>query len=268
MDETTKIIREFYDTSVDAEWDRIANRPEYLLTCRMLDRYIKPGEKVLDIGGGPGRYSLYLAVKGCDVTLFDLSPENAKFAAMRAREQGLSIQAITGDARDADKLTHEKYDHVLLMGPMYHLLEEIDRIRAVNAALELLVPGGIIYISFINMMGGIIYSMKEAPEVLMSTDPFEIMFKENFIAKKSYGGNAFTQAFFIEQSEILPFMSQFPLDKMHFFGQEGILSPCENNIMSQSQEVVTQWLDLCEKLWEREELLSWAEHLMYVGRKT
>ncbi|MCL1820113.1 MAG: hypothetical protein FWG36_05595 [Oscillospiraceae bacterium] len=55
MDATTKIIRDFYDSAVQSEWNRIADRPEFLLTCRMFDRYIKPGDKVLDIGGGPGR---------------------------------------------------------------------------------------------------------------------------------------------------------------------------------------------------------------------
>jgi len=68
-------------------------------------------------------------------------------------------------------------------------------------------------------------------------------------------------------SEILPFMAQFLLEKLHFFGQEGISSPCENNIMSQPQPIIDAWLDLCEKLWECEDLLSWSEHLMYVGRK-
>ncbi|MCL2404928.1 MAG: class I SAM-dependent methyltransferase [Defluviitaleaceae bacterium] len=265
--ETTKIIRDYYDANVEAEWTRIANRPEFLLTCRMLDRYIKPSQKVLDIGGGPGRYSLYLASRGCDVTLFDLSPQNTKFAASQALEQGLTLKTITGDACKADELTQEKYDHILLMGPMYHLLEEYERVQAVNAALNLLVPGGIIYVSFINMMGGIIYSMKESPEILMSNDPSEVTFIQNFIDKKSYKGNAFTQAFFIEQSEILPFMSQFPLTKLHMISQEGVLSPCESNIMSQSHEIINKWLDLCEKIWEREEFQSWAEHLLYVGRK-
>ena len=267
MDETTKIIRDYYNAEVEGEWNRIADRPEFLLTCRMLDLYIKPGDSVLDIGGGPGRYSLYLADKGCDVTLFDLSPENVNFAAERAAQQGISIQTIAGDAREADKLTCKKYDHVLLMGPMYHLLEESQRIKAVSAALNVLKPGGIVYVSFISMSGGIIYYMKDAPEALASTVPCEIEFKENFIAQKSYAGDAFTQAIFIEQSEILPFMTQFPLDKLHFFGQEGIMSPCEKNIMSQPKEIIEIWLDFCEKIWEREELLSWSEHLMYVGRK-
>jgi hypothetical protein len=61
MNENIKIVQDFYNANSLGEWNRIAGRPEFLLTCRMLDRYIKPGDRVLDIGGGPGRYSLYLA---------------------------------------------------------------------------------------------------------------------------------------------------------------------------------------------------------------
>ena len=266
MDETTKTIRDFYDDAVEGEWNRIAGRPEFLLTCRMLDRCIKPGEKVLDIGGGPGRYSLYLAGKGCDVTLLDLSPENVRFAGERAAEQGLSIQSIAGDAREADKLFNEEFDHVLLMGPLYHLLEKSERVKAMNAALRVLRRDGLIFVSFINMIAGMIYYMKNAPEAIAL--PGEAVYQKCFLEKKTYAGDAFTKAVFMEQSEILPFMAQFPLQKLHFFGQEGMLSPCEDRIMSQPKEIVDQWLDLCEKTWEREELLSWSEHLMYVGRKT
>lgn len=265
MDETINIVRDFYDTSVQGEWNRIANRPEFLLTCRMIDRYVKPGDKVLDIGGGPGRYSLYLAEKGCNVTLFDLSLENTKFAAERAAEQGLTIHTITGDAREADKLAIDQYDHILLMGPMYHLLKESDRVTAVNAALNLLKKNGIIFVSFINMFAGVIYAMKFQADIV--SDLAEQEFYNDFIENRSFAGKAFTQAYFAKQDEILPFMAQFPLEKLHFFGQESITSPCEGNIMSQPKDIVDLWLDLCEKIWEREDLLSWSEHLMYVGKK-
>jgi len=151
------------------------------------------------------------------------------------------------------------------MGPMYHLLEEADRVQAMNAALKLLAPGGIIFVSFINTFAGIIYYMREAPEAIVI--PNETEYMERFLTRKSFAGDAFTKAFFIEQSEILLFMEQFPLKKLHLFGQEGVMSPCEKNIMSQPKEIVDAWLDLCEKLWDREDLLNWAEHPMYVGRK-
>jgi len=263
--DTVETIKEFYDSAVEVEWNRIAGRPEFLLTCRFIDRYVKPGEKVLDIGGGPGRYSLYLAGKGCDVTLFDLSPANVEFAKERAAEQGLELKGASGDAREVDSIIGGSFDHILLMGPMYHLLDESDRIKAVNASLKLLKPNGTIFVSFINLFAGMIYYMKCQPS--LQSYPDDRAFFDAFIENKSYAGTAFTQAYFARQSEILPFMAQFPLAKLHFFGQEGFTSPCESGIMSQSPETVNLWLDLCEKTCEREDLLSWSEHLMYIGRK-
>jgi len=267
MDETTKIVQEYYNQDVENEWARIANRPEFLLTCRMLNRYIKPGDTVLDIGGGPGRYSLYLAGCGCNVTLFDLSPANTAFGAAMAKKEGLSLKTVTGDAREADKLVQSTYDHVLLMGPMYHLLEEPDRVKAVEAAMKLLKPGGVLFVSFINLFAGVVYMAKWDPALVNSTVECEMKYRECVLNQTSYAGQAFTQAFFISQDEVLPFMSQFPLEKLHLIGQEGILSPCEQNIMSQPPEIIDAWLDFAEKLLDREDLLSWSEHLMYIGRK-
>lgn len=263
--DTLGIVRDYYNEFAQGEWNRIVGRPEFILTSRFIDRYVKKGNKVLDIGGGPGRYSIYLALKGCDVTLFDLAKSNVEFAKERAVEQGVNIKTYVGDARKVDKNIDEKFDHILLMGPMYHLLEEADRVKAINSAHNLLKPNGCIFISFINIIAGIIYAMKCQPDIILNKSEEE--FYKTVLDDKSYSGMAFTQAFFINQKEVLPFMKQFPLKKLHFLGQESITSPCESNIMSQSPEVVDAWIDLSEKLCEREDLLSWSEHLMYIGRK-
>ena len=197
-----EVVKNHYNTYVEREWHRLESRPEFLLTCRMLNRYIKPGDKVLDIGGGPGRYSIHLAEKGCDVTLLDLSPECVKFAQEKAMEKKLCLRAIEGDAREANKLINEKFDHVLLMGPLYHLLQETDRVKAVTASVNLLKPGGVLFTSFIITMAGLIYAMKDDPAMLVSNDPFEKAAVDYFVKQKSIGGKAFTNAFFIEQKEI------------------------------------------------------------------
>jgi len=268
MADYVKIVKDFYNASVEGEWKRLEGRMEFILTSRMMDRYIKHGQTVLDIGGGPGRYSLYLAEKGCDVTLFDLSEENVAFARAKAIDMGLPLKAFPGDARKADKIIDGQYDHVLLMGPLYHLLEEKDRIRAVEAALNLLNPGGILYVSFINNFAGIVYYMKHEPEgLLREMNDKDSDYIDCIVNKRSYAGDAFTKAFFVESSEILPFMGQFPLEKLHLFGQEGVSSPCEKNITDSAPEVLAAWVSLCERLYECEDLLNYAEHLMYVGRK-
>ena len=265
MKEDMRKAQSYYEENVEKEWMRIADRTEFFLTCRMLDRYIKPGDRVLDIGGGPGRYSLYLAAKGCDVVLLDLAEGNTKFAAQKAREIGLDIKTITGDARQVQELTTGSYDHILLMGPMYHLLKESDRVMAVKAAVSLLKREGVIYVSFLNLLAGIIYSLRSAPEIIFLENEHEYL--QAVRGNYSYAGDAFTEAFFINYAEIKPFMAQFPLETLHLFSQEGIIAMVEKEILAQPEAIKASWFNLCEELWEREEFLSWSEHLMYVGRK-
>ena len=266
MTDTVKIVKGFYDKGVVVEWERLQRHKfEFELTVRYINRYVKPGDKVLDIGGGPGRYSLYLAAKGCDVTLFDLSSANVEFAKEQASAQGVSFKAFAGDAREVDSRIGEQYDHILLMGPLYHLLQESDRVKALNASLKCLKQNGIIYVSFISSYGGIIYSIKYEPQLIIEKD-VEFQYKL-FEDDLPFSGSSFTQSYFYRHKDVLPFMAQFPLEKLHFFGQESVLAPCEENIKAQSQEVIEKWLDLAERVCEREDLLSYSEHLMYIGRK-
>ncbi len=264
MQNHVQTVRDYYNQNAEAEYNRIANRPEFLITKRYLDRYIAPGERVLDIGGGSGRYSLYLAEKGCDVTLLDLSEESVAFAAEQAKKQNLPLRTLQGDAREADTLLQSSFDHILLMGPLYHLLEEADRVKAVNAALRLLKPGGLLFASFISMCGGLVFMLREMPEA--ATDPNEERFLAPLAEGKGYAGAAFTQAFLIHQNDVLPFMRRFPLEILHLFGQESVLAPNEKTLMSQKPEVIEALLGIAERLAEREEFLSWAEHLLVIGR--
>ncbi len=266
MEDCVRVVQEHYDSDVQKEWERLERHPfEFKITTSMMDRYIKPGDRILDIGGGPGRYSIYYAEKGCDVTLVDLSSENVRFALEKAREMNVSIEAIYGDAREVSKLVNGKFDHVFVMGPMYHLLDERDRVKALNEAITFLKNRGFLYVSFIHMFSGMIYGMKYMPQFLLWET--EQNFIDAVLKNKSYSGDAFTKAFFINQKDIMPFMNRFNLEKIHLFGQESILAPCEEIILNQPQEVIDKWIDVAEQLCEREELLSYSEHAMYIGQK-
>jgi hypothetical protein len=108
--------------------------------------------------------------------------------------------------------------------------------------------------------------MKYDPQLILNQD-IEYQYKL-FEDDLPFSGDSFTKAYFIRYKDIIPFMSQFPLKKIHLFGQEGILSPNEENIKVQPKKVIEKWLDLSERVCEREDLLSWSEHLMYIGRKS
>lgn len=266
MEDCVRVVQEYYDSDVQMEWGRLERHPfEFIITTRMMDRYINPGDRILDIGGGPGRYSVYYARNGCDVTLVDLSSENVKFALEKSKEMNVNINVISGDAREVNKLVKGKFDHIFVMGPIYHLLDEKDRIKVLSEAITLLKNRGLLYVSFILMFSGMIYGMKYAPQLLLSET--EQTFIDAVLKDKSYSGDAFTKAFFINQKDIIPFMNKFHLEKKHLFGQEGILAPCEVNILNQPRQVIDKWTEVAEQLCERDELLSYSEHAMYIGQK-
>lgn len=263
MEDTIRIVQEFYDSGAEEEWLRLERHPaEFAITVSYLERYVQPGERVLDLGGGPGRYSLWLAERGCRVTLCDLSEGNVRFAQAKAAERGLPLRALTGDARQADSLLEGPFDHVLLMGPLYHLLEEADRLRAVEASLNLLKPGGCLFAAFINSFAGLIYDLQD-PARLLQEDP---EYLRQMVEDRPFRGMAFTQAYFARPKEIDPFFARFPLEKLHLLGCESILSPFEHQFLAQPPDIRAAILDYAKHFCEREDLYNYSEHLMYIGR--
>lgn len=266
MQQDIEAVKAFYDENPQKEWERFDTHPsEFFITTKMMERLIRPGEHILDIGGGPGRYSIYFAQRGCDVTLLDLSERNAAFAREKAAQMGLPLTTFVGDAREADTLIEGEFDHVFLMGPLYHLLEEADRVRAVNEAIAKLKPGGKLYASFILLFGGLVFAMKHAVGALI--DPAEEKYIDAILHRRPFCGDGFTKVYSAWPEEIAAFMEQFSLKKLHLFGQEGILSPGEANIFAQPQEVVDKWVEVAVALCEHKEFFSFAEHLMYIGEK-
>ena len=124
MNKDIETVRSFYDQGAEKEWLRLEDHPfEFALTTWMMDKYIRPGDTILDIGGGPGRYSIHYAKKGCAVTLADLSEGNVDFARNKAAEENVPLTAYARNCLELAGLNLGQFDHVFLMGPLYHFLE-------------------------------------------------------------------------------------------------------------------------------------------------
>lgn len=259
-------VRAYYDASVEREWERLQrNRFEFEINRHYIDRYVQPGHRVLDAGGGPGRYALHLAGRGADVTLLDLSKGNVDFAAKQAAEMELKLATVCCDARVLDEAVDGTYDVVLLMGPLYHLLEEADRMRTVEACLKVLKPGGVLCVAFISIVGGMVYAARELPESILW--PGEHVFYDHIKDGSDFAGPGFTQAFMIQPDHVRPFMAQFPLEEMHLVASEGITAPFANQLRDAPENVRAAWLELSLAMCEREAYHSFTEHFLYIGRK-
>ena len=268
MREETEAVRAHYDADPQKEWDRLQKRHPYekYITTRMMDRYVRPGSTILDIGGGPGHYSIYYARRGHPVTLLDLSGENVRFAKKKARQYGVKLTALQGDALDLSRFPDAAFDVVFLMGPLYHLMNEESRRQALREAARVLKPGGVLFSSFILMFGGVIYGLRELQESIVW--PKEQPLYDVAAKGESLAFDAFTYAYMTtvqDAKKLLAFVPELHTETV--FGQESILAAYQNVLNRSPKKIRMAWYDYALRFCEKEDYLTHSEHLMIVSKR-
>jgi ubiquinone/menaquinone biosynthesis C-methylase UbiE len=165
-------IAEYYDRGEEPE--RLTRGPEgqleFLRTQALLERLLPaPPAAIADVGGGAGIHAAALAGRGYEVHLVDLVQSHVAQAA------GLGLaSALLGDARELP-FEDERFDAVLLLGPLYHLPDRADRVAALAEARRVVRPGGLVaaaaisrYASTIDGLRG--YLDHEGFEAVMEQD--------------------------------------------------------------------------------------------------
>ena len=157
MSAMSEVVRSYYDREVEREWgrlDRPYRRLELVTTLHLVSRYFPRHGHLADVGGGPGRYAVELLRHGYRVTLVDLSPRAVSFAEEKLAELGLQPEAVLcGDARNLAALPSAAFDGALLMGPLYHIVDEDGRARAISELRRILKPGAPAVVAFLNPWG-------------------------------------------------------------------------------------------------------------------
>lgn len=139
---------------------------ERLRTEEILLRVLPaPPAVVLDVGGGPGAYARFLARSGYAVHLVDPVPLHVEQAGASAGDEALA-SARLGDARRLESEAASA-DAVLLLGPLYHLVERTDRLRALREARRVLKPGGRLVAATISRFASALDGLRRG----ISTDP-------------------------------------------------------------------------------------------------
>ncbi|HJZ96316.1 MAG TPA: class I SAM-dependent methyltransferase [Candidatus Solibacter sp.] len=120
-------------------------RWEKIRTLDLLARFLPPAPAhILDVGGAAGAYAFPLAEMGYHVDLIDPVPlhiEQAKQRAATARHAPRTFHLA--DARELP-YADSTVDAVLLFGPLYHLTDAADRLKAIGEARRVLRPGGVL----------------------------------------------------------------------------------------------------------------------------
>lgn len=118
---------------------------EYRTAMKYIHTYLKPNDRILDIGAGTGRYSVALSNEGYEVDAIELVKYN--LGVLKAKKS--KVKAYQGSALDLSRYADNTFDVTLLFGPMYHLFEYKDKLKALQEAKRVTKLNGIILVAYV-----------------------------------------------------------------------------------------------------------------------
>jgi len=263
-------VQRLYDADPAGEWARMdRHRTEFAVTLRALHEYLpRPPARVLDCGGGPGRYAVELARQGYQVVLFDLSAGNLDLARQKAADAGVMLAAYEqGTALDLSPFADGEFDAVLLMGPLYHLLEESERRQALAEAHRVLRSGGPLIAAFIARYAAHRDCAAGYPDLLLAQrGDYDRILADGRLPPPDDGHVAFV-AYFAHPTEVAPVCWSSGFEVAAVLGVEGVVSASEDEINKLDGPAWDRWLDVNWQVAPDPCIHGGVEHLLVVAHK-
>ena len=256
-----KYIIEYYNNyDEDGRLLRRYGTVEFLTTTRYIDRYLKEGMKLLEVGAATGRYSLHYADKGYEVEAIELVEHNIEVFRSKIRE-GMKVNIRQGNACDLSVFEDNCFDVTLVLGPLYHLFDREHKRRAISEALRVTRPGGMVYVAFIMndavllnwglKAGNLAKGIKQG----IVTEDFHCVGSPELLYEMS------------TLKEIYELMGEFPIEKLHMIASDGMTNHFREQIEAADEELFHAWLQYHYCTCVREDLIGFSSHGLYVGRK-
>lgn len=235
-----------------------AGRLERDRTREVLRRFLpaRPAH-VLDVGGGPGAYAAWLAELGYQVTVVE--------PVARHREQAAAYGTFAVEDGDARALTQPdaSVDAVLLLGPLYHLIDPSDRAKSLAEARRVVRPGGLIAAAFISRAAAV---GDLAAKLKINDDELFDRLGRLSETGVNRGDTGFTVAHFHSTAEILADFAAAGLAEPRLIGIEGPLLPLlMSGLVEQQPEYLEAALRAARLAEDHPDLLHASGHLLAVA---
>lgn len=256
------------------EWGRLDREPiEFQVNWHFIKKYMPKTGNVLDNGAGPGKYSMELAKEGYQVTLTDLTPRSVEIARHKAKALNLERQFhgfYVADAKELNMIKNEQFDATLMLGPMYHLQKEMDRIKAVKELKRVTKKNGLVFVAFMPRVRHILTSLL-SPLNWKPNDNLDsiIQFSQTGCFNHADEGR-FTGAYYFNIEDINPFMEEQGFETLELIGSNigAILNKDSWNYWSdKGEEEVKKIVTLIKERAADPYVLGISSHLLYIGRK-
>lgn len=251
--ERISALYEFFNE--DTRLHTKATRIEFLTTTHIINRYLKPGVKIMEIGAGTGEYSLHFAKEGYDVTAVELTDANIQ-AFKKKLTPELKVDLHQGNACDLSKFPDNAFDVVLVFGPLYHLSNREDQQKCIKEAKRVCKDDGIMMFAFLsNDMVILTANFVENPDYFKS-DQYD---HDTFKLKD--GVFVF---FTVDQARKL--VEAEGIEIMTAVAQDGLSELLAGQINAMEEENYAQYVKYHLYACEKPELLGHSNHVMFVGK--
>jgi len=235
---------------------------EFLTTMSYIGRQAPHPCRVLELGAGTGRYTAVLAEKGHQVTAVELLDKNFELLQGNTARYP-NVEAVQGDALDLRRWADDSFQLTLSMGPMYHLYGKGGVNRAIDEAIRVTRPAGILMFAFLSVHA-ILYNNYLQPEPYT----FRAGMEENF--DKDMRVRHFSEQVFTgyDVAEFEALFADKPVAHLRTVATDGILELAEGRADFAMTDEDFRLFSAYHLLHcERRELLGSSSHLLYICRK-
>jgi 2-polyprenyl-3-methyl-5-hydroxy-6-metoxy-1,4-benzoquinol methylase len=153
----------FYDAYGDREWTRFEDGRtgwvSFEIHRHYLTRFVRAGDRVLDVGAGPGRFTIELARLGADVSVADISPVQLELNRAHTEEAGVLVrERVVADVCDLSDFADGSFDVVVCYGgPLSYVLDRAD--DAVAELLRVTKRRGHVLVSVMSLVGSFLHGL-------------------------------------------------------------------------------------------------------------
>lgn len=234
---------------------------EFLTTMRYVEKYLKPGMRILEIGAATGRYSHALAQQGYRVDAVELVQHNIDI--FREKTQpGENVTIQQGNAMDLYMFGDNTYDITLLLGPMYHLYTVEDQKKALSEAIRVTKPGGIIYAAYCGNDASMV-------QYCFGRGMLKLEHYRNLVDFDTFKAQADPAELFVlyRREDIDALMDGFNVQRLHYVGTDMATHYMRTEIDNMDEELYQLYLRYHFTICERSDLVGASHHILDVFRK-
>lgn len=236
---------------------------EFLTTMHYIGKYITPGDRVLEIGAGTGRYSHALARQGYTVDALELIEHNIEV--FRKNTQPMENVTITqGNALDLSVFSDNTYDITLLLGPLYHLYSQADKRQALSEAIRVTKTGGVIFAAYVMSDGCLLDEGFNRGNIDVADYIEKGLLDSRTFAAKSEPKDLFE---LVRKEDIDDLMAPFPVTRLHYVASDGCALLMREAVDAMAADTFDLYLTYHFAVCEREDMMGITSHAIDIFKK-